>query len=175
MKWWAEWLADSPRGHARCPGLTPSLSGYQMSLNSYESFPLYHGERNAEAWFELRQRYHSPPASIASAPETGTENSGWRYAFSRRALSRVFSGFRSSSRGSSPAPSTRSCSPSPSDSIRPSRPQSRRRLVRRITLRRPDQEDVTVRISGPGAATVQVNFESNDGTVTYCSDCGSDD
>jgi hypothetical protein len=22
MKWWADWLADNPRDHARCPGLT---------------------------------------------------------------------------------------------------------------------------------------------------------
>ena len=22
MKLWADWLADNPRGHARCPGLT---------------------------------------------------------------------------------------------------------------------------------------------------------
>jgi hypothetical protein len=22
MKWWADWLAEDPRDHARCPGLT---------------------------------------------------------------------------------------------------------------------------------------------------------
>ena len=22
MKWWADWLVDNPRDHARCPGLT---------------------------------------------------------------------------------------------------------------------------------------------------------
>ena len=22
MKWWADWLADNPRDHAKCPGLT---------------------------------------------------------------------------------------------------------------------------------------------------------
>jgi len=26
MKWWADWLVDNPRDHARCPGLT--LSSY---------------------------------------------------------------------------------------------------------------------------------------------------
>jgi hypothetical protein len=25
MKWWADWLADNPRDHARCPGLTTSV------------------------------------------------------------------------------------------------------------------------------------------------------
>jgi hypothetical protein len=26
MKWWADWLADNPRDHARCPGLTVGLA-----------------------------------------------------------------------------------------------------------------------------------------------------
>jgi hypothetical protein len=25
MKWWADWLADNRRDHARCPGLTDGL------------------------------------------------------------------------------------------------------------------------------------------------------
>ena len=28
MKLWADWLADNPRDHARCPGFTPAGQGH---------------------------------------------------------------------------------------------------------------------------------------------------
>ena len=34
MKLWADWLADNPRDHARCPGLTTSLPFYHSIMHS---------------------------------------------------------------------------------------------------------------------------------------------
>jgi hypothetical protein len=35
MKLWADWLADNPRDHARCPGLTETLkSGGDATLTA---------------------------------------------------------------------------------------------------------------------------------------------
>jgi hypothetical protein len=32
MKLWADWLADNPRDHARCPGLTPTVANEQRGV-----------------------------------------------------------------------------------------------------------------------------------------------
>ncbi|KAF2032586.1 hypothetical protein EK21DRAFT_87172 [Setomelanomma holmii] len=33
MKWWADWLVDDPRDHARCPGLTDLMNAHKLFRN----------------------------------------------------------------------------------------------------------------------------------------------
>jgi len=51
MKWWADWLVDNPRDHARCPGLT-LLHSCEGANKAPHSTPLCR-----KAWESLASRY----------------------------------------------------------------------------------------------------------------------
>jgi hypothetical protein len=65
MKWWADWLADNPRDHARCPGLThndPASHGTNHSDDDWdeedgnrEEVTKQYSQRTHKLWLESEE------------------------------------------------------------------------------------------------------------------------
>lgn len=75
MKWWADWLVDNPRDHARCPGLTVCQYCHQHKVIDAGGHGLYettHSTTTLAQHLERNKRGHGyiapgRPAAIATA------------------------------------------------------------------------------------------------------------